>query len=165
MDAWYLIYTKARRERTALEHLSRQGYEAYLPRIRVRRRVGGRLTRPVEPLFPRYLFLRLSDTTDDWGPVRSTVGVSRLIRFGASPARLPDAFVAALKAREDADGLQVRPAPALRSGQPIRIIDGPLGGLEAIYHAESGSERVVVLLQVAERLVRVELGADLVDPV
>ncbi len=165
MDAWYLIYTKARRERAALENLQRQGYEAYLPRIRNRRRVGGRFTSVVEPMFPRYLFLKLNDTTDDWGPVRSTVGVSRLVRFGSIPAQLPDAFIATLRASEGDDGVHVRDAPALRAGQPIRIVEGPLSGLEAIYHAGSGSERVVVLLQVAERLVRVELGADLVETV
>ena len=40
VEAWYLIYTKPRRERAALENLERQGYQAYLPRVRVRRRVG-----------------------------------------------------------------------------------------------------------------------------
>lgn len=164
VEAWYLIYTKPRRERAALENLERQGYQAYLPRVRVRRRVGGRYAALVEPMFPRYLFLRLSDRTDDWGPIRSTVGVSRLVHFGADPARVPDGFISALQSAADAVGVQNRPATCLKPGQRIRIVDGAMAGLEAVYHARSGSERVVVLLEVAQRRVRVDLGEDSVEP-
>jgi len=37
-----------------------------------------------ESLFPRYLFVQLDIGPQglDWGPIRSTMGVSRLVRFG-----------------------------------------------------------------------------------
>jgi len=165
VEAWYLIHSKPRRERAALDNLERQGYRAYLPLARVHRRERGRLAARVEPLFPRYLFLRLSDRDEDWGPIRSTIGVSALVRFGATPARLPDAFVEALRAREDAGGVQELPWREIAAGERVRIVDGALAGLEAVFHARTGAERVVVLLQVAERLVRVELQAGAVEPV
>ncbi len=60
-QAWYLVYTKPRQERTAQFNLVRQGYEAYLPLFKGRRRQQGRKVSAVEPMFPRYLFLSLNN--------------------------------------------------------------------------------------------------------
>lgn len=163
--SWFAVYTKPRQERVALAHLERQGFRCFLPlAVNPYQRRSARTTR-IEPLFPRYLFLRLSDRDEDWGPIRSTIGVSALVRFGATPARLPDAFVETLRAREGEDGVQDLPWRELAVGERVRIVDGALAGLEAVFQARTGAERVVVLLQVAERLVRVELGAGSVEPV
>ena len=76
MKSWYLIYSKAREEKLAQEHLERQGYEIYLPLILARIKQRGRTKKSIQPMFPRYLFIYLSDQTDDWRPIRSTIGVS-----------------------------------------------------------------------------------------
>ena len=57
--SWYLVPTKPRQEKTALINLELQGYECYLPMLsaeKLRQRV---LSVIDEPLFPRYLFIRL----------------------------------------------------------------------------------------------------------
>lgn len=165
MDAWYLIYSKPQQERVALENLKRQGYLTYLPLLRSRKRVRGRYTSVVETMFPRYLFIHLSDQSDDWGPIRSTIGVSKLVRFGGLPARVPDELVDLLRGREDEEGLQTLPAQPLEPGDPVRIVDGLLAGYEANFEARSGSERVIVLLKTAEQVARVIVSEDSVEPV
>ena len=87
--AWYLVHAKPRQEDTALANLARQGFEAFLPRMRRQVRHAGRWRERVEALFPRYLFVSLDPETHDWAPIRSTVGVSSLVRFGDEPARVP----------------------------------------------------------------------------
>ena len=67
MKSWYLIYTKPRQERVALEYLQPQSYATYLPLMRNQRRRKGRYVRTVEPMFPRYLFVHLSANTEN-GP-------------------------------------------------------------------------------------------------
>ena len=57
-DSWYCVHTKPRAEALALEHLQRQAFECLLPRIQHSVLRGGRRLRVIEPLFPRYLFLR-----------------------------------------------------------------------------------------------------------
>ncbi len=42
MRAWYLVFSKPQRERTAVENLERQNYQVYLPLVRNRRRVARR---------------------------------------------------------------------------------------------------------------------------
>lgn len=156
---WYLVYTKPRQEEVALLNLQRQGYTAYLPRVRQPRRRQGRRIVAVEPLFPRYLFIRLDTHTDNWGPIRSTFGVASLVRFGREPAQVPDDLVAYLKTREGAEGLHEWAETELVPGDRVRVADGAFGGYEGILLARTSRERVVVLLDILGRQVRAQVSA------
>lgn len=158
MRNWYLIYSKPRQEQLARENLARQDYETYLPLIRQRRRLRGRYQDRIEAMFPRYLFIHLDDTTDNWKPIRSTFGVASLVCFGGVPARVPEDLVRTLKQNADADGLCALPAPALQRGERVRIVDGALAGYEAVFEARTSRERVTLLLEVAGRTVPVRLN-------
>lgn len=165
MYAWYLVYTKPQQERVALENLLRQGYESYLPLVRVRRRRQGRYVKIVEPMFPRYLFMHLSDETDNWGPIRSTIGVSSLVRFGVLPARVPDDLIDTLRAREDEEGLQKVEPVELQPGDRVRIVEGVMAGYEAIFEAGTGRERVSLLLEIANTTARVQVSGHDIEPI
>ena len=164
MQAWYLIFSKPQRERLAKENLERQNYHVYLPLVRHRKRVGGRYRTLIEPMFPRYMFIRLDDTNDDWGPIRSTIGVANLVRFGTVPARLPDSLVQLMREREDDEGIQNLPEQELKPGDPVRIVEGVMAGYEAIYQSGSGSKRVILLLEIAERSAQITLKHDDIEP-
>ena len=165
MHAWYLVYTKPQQERVALENLERQGYASYLPLVRVRRRRRGRYVKIVEPMFPRYLFMHLSDETDNWSPIRSTIGVSSLVRFGTLPARVPDDLIRTLRAREDPDGLQRLEPREIKPGDRVRIVEGVMAGYEAIFEAGSGRERVSLLLDIANTTARLLVSSHDIEPV
>ena len=94
-----------------------------------------------EPMFSRYLFIQLDDQTQNWGPIRSTIGVSKLVSFGASPAKVPPEFIAFLK-EAPSDALEHLFAP----GGPVQIGLGPLKGLEGKYVAHDGETRAFVLV-------------------
>ena len=165
MKSWYLIHTKPRQEKIAESNLTRQGYRVYLPLAASRRRSRGKLSRIISPMFPRYLFIHLSDQTDDWRPIRSTLGVATLVMFGQAPARIPDVLIDDLHNRESTEGvLEVEPA-SFRQGEKVRIAEGPLVGYEGIFQCKSGKERVVLLLDIAQKFVRIELPADGIEPV
>ncbi len=165
MDAWYLLYTKPRGERLALENLTRQGYRAYLPMLRARRRRERRYYNVIVPMFPRYLFLQLNDQDEDWGPIRSTLGVANMVRFSSHAAVVPDGLVEALRQREDADGVQCLPEAKLKPGDRVRICDGVMAGYEAIFEARSGKERVVLLLELADHSARIEASVEGIEAV
>jgi len=156
---WYLVYTKPRQERVARTNLGRQGYEIYLPLMRQSLRRRGRRTTSVVPMFPRYLFIHLDQSTDNWGPIRSTLGVISLVRFSHTPTPVPDNLILVLRAREGVDGiLQVAHRP-LRRGSKVRILDGSLAGYEGIFLATSGHDRVVILLDILGKRTRTAIDA------
>lgn len=157
LKSWYLVYTKPRQEESARLHLDRQGYVVYLPRARQVRRRHGRRVLAVEPLFPRYLFIHLDTHTDNWGPIRSTVGVASLVRFGHEPAPIPSALVAFLKDREGKDGLHDWAEAECRDGDAVTVAEGVFTGYAGILLARNSRERVVVLLDILGRPVRTQL--------
>ena len=164
MRAWYLIYSKPQQERLALENLERQGYPSYLPLIRNRRRRKSRYESIVEPMFPRYLFVHLNDETDDWGPIRSTIGVANMVRFGMQAARVPDNLIEMMRGRDE-EGVQTLAPPEIKPGDQVRIVEGAMAGYEAIFQARTGKERVVLLLQLAQdRTARIHVSVHDIEP-
>jgi len=157
MKSWYLIHSKPREEKLAQKHLERQGYEVYLPLILGRTKQCGRTVRSIQAMFPRYLFIHLSDKSDDWGPIRSTIGVSNLIRFGMQPAVIPNRLIQDLRQREDAEGLQVVPIKKLKMDDKVRIAEGPFEGYEGLYASKTSKDRVIVLLKIAENTTKVQI--------
>lgn len=160
---WYLVYTKPRQESVARTNLARQGYETYLPMMRQTRRQRGRRRTLISPMFPRYLFVHLDRTTDDWGPIRSTLGVVSVVRFGQLPAEAPDDLVTLLRSREDEEGIQTVTPAEPKAGSKVRITDGAFMGCEGVYLARGSRERVVVLLQLCGKPARTLLDADYLE--
>ena len=165
MQAWYLIQTKPRQENTARENLARQGYRIYLPLAPIRGRRRGRSYTRIGPMFPRYLFIHLSEGVDDWGPIRSTLGVTSIVRFGQQPARVPDALITSLREREDEKGIQRLPAKPLASGDTLRIAEGPLEGYEGLFYAHSSKDRVILLIRILEQYTKVEVALDKIETI
>jgi len=161
MQAWHLIYSKPQQERVALENLLRQRYDVYLPLLRRR---NNRRAIVTEPLFLRYLFIFLCDETDDWGPIRSTHGVMRIIRFGQTPARVPTDFVETLRAQETGEGVHVVAEPGYRPGDSVRIAEGSMAGYDAVFAARASKERVLLLLNIAGKEARVQLRIKDIKP-
>tara|TARA_B100001540_G_scaffold215984_1_gene190682 strand:- start:536 stop:1036 length:501 start_codon:yes stop_codon:yes gene_type:complete len=163
MKSWYLIYSKPKEEKLAKEHLERQGYETYLPLVLGRIKKRGRTQRSIQPMFPRYLFIYLSDQTDDWGPIRSTIGVSNLVKFGMAPAKVPENLIIRLKENEADEGYHDLPSQKLKKGDQILIIEGPFEGYEATLFSQNAEDRVVVLLNIAEKYIKVQLNQSLIE--
>ena len=163
MKSWYLIYSKPKEEKLAKEHLERQGYETYLPLVLGRIKKRGRTQRSIQPMFPRYLFIYLSDQTDDWGPIRSTIGVSNLVKFGMAPAKVPENLIIRLKENEADEGYHDLPSQKLKKGDQIHMIEGRYEGYEATLFSQNAEDRVVVLLNIAEKYIKVQLNQSLIE--
>ena len=146
--SWYLIYTKPRQENLARENLERQGFVTYLPLSEQTRRRNGRYIKIIEPYFPRYVFIQLNTDTDNWAPIRSTLGVSQMVRFGGLPAVVPDDLITCLKENDDSNGVQELIEQELSPGDRVVIINGPFAGYKGIYQQQKSTERVAVLLDI-----------------
>lgn len=147
MQRWYCVHTRPRAEAQALEHLQRQGFEVFLPRLARTVVRGGRRQAVREPLFPRYLFLRADADVTSLAPVRSTRGAVDLVRTAGVPACVPDEFMERLRAEADADGVITLPEPGFQPGETVTITDGPLAGLQGLVARADGEHRVSVLIE------------------
>ena len=160
-DSWYAVCCKPRQEAVAEENLLRQGFHVYLPRIRIRQRRRGQWLDAVEVLFPRYIFIRVDPLRRSMATVRSTRGVVGLVRFGGQPAVVPDAVMDALREREDAaSGLHEDKRPLFSAGEAIKLVDGPLAGMEGVFTQKDGDKRVIVLLELLGKANKVTVSRD-----
>ena len=142
---WYVIKTKPREEYRALENLERQHFSCYLPELDVERlNRQCKLVRK-EPLFPSYLFISLNNLDDNWYPIRSTRGVSHIVRFNEHPVPMRDELVDSIRNRIAIERPKV---PYLQPGERVRIVDGSFSHLEAIFVANDGEERVMLLMNI-----------------
>ena len=163
ISAWYVVHTKPRQEARALENLENQGLECFLLTLTVDRlRDGGRIT-ATEPLFPRYLFVRLEVGVSNWAAIRSTRGVARLVEFGGVNARVSSSLIDALKATDR------RHKALFAAGDRVRVVEGPFVGLEAeligVYETGDGELRAMMLLELLSRPRRISLPASVLRQV
>lgn len=169
-EQWYVAYTEARRENVALLNLERQGFEAYLPLYKVQKKRASATEAPREqfshePMFPRYMFFRPASFKQSISTVRSTRGVSAVVRFGNSFAQVAPAVIAAIREHEiTRDQTDLTRAHRLQPGSRIKICNPALAGLEGLVHSVS-AQRVIVLMEILGRQTRLKLNADAVEPI
>lgn len=162
MKHWYLVRTKPRKERVAEQNLQRQHYEVYLPLLQQLRRRRDHWSEVIEPLFPGYLFVRLRLGHENIGSIRYTIGVRNLVCFTEKgPASVPDYIIEGLVSSANQDtGLHCAQQPLFQNGGKVRIDKGSLAGLEGIFLAETGQDRVVILLEMLGRENQVTVKRD-----
>ncbi|EWC42647.1 transcription/translation regulatory transformer protein RfaH [Pseudomonas stutzeri] len=146
---WYLIQTKPRQEARAEEHLLRQHFECYRPLKAPSPALGSQNARPGEALFPGYLFIRLDHIHDNWYPIRSTRGVSRVVTFGGQPTPVRDELIEQLRQRLAM--AERAPAATFRPGERVQVSGGGFSDIEAIFVSSDGEERSIILLNLLQR--------------
>ncbi len=160
--AWYLVHTKGRQEDTAITNLQRQHFRCYMPMLYVQKVRRGKPAVVAEPMFPSYVFIQL-DTSDNikgqsWSPIRSTLGVRDLVKFGGHPAKVDAGLITALHEREQLQ--HSNPQALFAAGEKVVITDGPFAGIEAIYQTADAEQRSMILLSMLNKPVamRIEPG-------
>jgi transcriptional antiterminator RfaH len=152
---WHLAQLKPNSSRIAERNLLRQGFVVFLPRIEETVRRGQKFVTEQRALFPGYAFVGLDPANPGWRSVNSTLGVSRLVSFGAAPVQVPDDLVLGLMARCDGDGL-LQPEAGLRPGDTVVLTHGPFTDFVATIDRIAPDRRVWVLLDLMGQQVRVK---------
>lgn len=147
---WYLVYTKPQSEVIAYHHLLQQEYDVFLPMVTRKKRVRTVYKQIEEPLFPRYLFISLDMKFDNWSPIRSTRGVTGLVRFGMEYGRVPNDFIDVMKKKLD-HGTDDSDKPIFDKGATVSVVSGPFKGWDAVFHEQKGADRAVILLDLVGR--------------
>jgi transcriptional antiterminator NusG len=164
-ESWYALWTHSHCEQLVRDQLLRAGYRAFLPTVDVwSRRRGVRRLIDV-PMFPGYLFLRHAIDKKSYCEVSRVRGVVRVLgERWDSLARIPDEEMESIEriamAREP-----VLPYPYLKEGRRVRIVAGPLAGLEGILVKSRLDKGLLVLsVHLLQRSVAMSVDATAVAP-
>ena len=159
---WYLVRTKAAKERWVCDQLSAILPEVYLPMLQTRTPRWGKMAWSVMPLFPCYLFARF-DLGTRYFDIKYMPGVQGIVSAGSDPVAVPVPVIEEIK-RRGVDGVVKIEPHEFDNGERVRVLTGPFRDFEAIFERYlSGAERVAILLNTVEaKGIRVVLPASLV---
>ncbi len=151
---WYVLRSKPKKEATSAALLQRAGIEVYVPEVKVQKQPY----RPpaIEPLFPGYLFSRLSPQLGEIRLAKYTPGISYVVGFGGEAYQVPDDLIVSIQQRiARGNG---RTSPAFQHGERVVITSGPLRDIEAIFDRQlSASGRVRLFIRILQRLCQAEV--------
>lgn len=133
--AWYPLQCKPWQNFRAEENLRNQGYCCFHPvQPAARIKHDERMQAQKPKSLPGYLFIQLDKLADNWRPIRSTLGVNRLVTFNDQPLPVAADLIGVLRARTAAITV---PSPQ-QASDPIKVIHGAFAELEAIFQSLSG---------------------------
>jgi transcription antitermination factor NusG len=146
------------------QHLNTRDVEFFLPQYKEKRRWTDRTVEIDAPLFPCYLFVRIS--LYDRLRVLETPGVIRLVGASGRPEPLEDEEIERMR-NICANQHTLKPLPhtvdGLNAGDRVRVVRGPLTGYCG-YLSRTKKGRVVLVQELTQQAVSVEVEMDAVMP-
>lgn len=158
---WFAAYTCPRHEKYVRRQLDDRQIESFLPLYRSTRRWKDRRKEVEFVLFPGYVFVRIHER--ERLRVLELAGVVSFVTFNGRPAALHEGEIESLRTGLE-QGVLAEPHPFLQVGRKVRVVHGPLAGLEGLLVRKKDRVRVVLSLQAIMQSVALEVDAQDVKP-
>jgi transcriptional antiterminator RfaH len=157
---WYTLHSKPNAEYRVASVLQQRGVQTYLPEIETPETSG---RRKKKPFFPCYLFCKVDFEAVGLSNIQWTPGLRRIVAFGDEPVLVPDKVIELVRYKLDEIEVQTGlPEHPFKSGDTVRITEGPFRDMMAIFEGPTTpARRVQVLLDILGRASRVQL--DVID--
>ena len=141
------------------ERMQRIGVESYLALYTETHQWNRRRVKVEMPLFPGYVFVRIS--LAERLRVLNAPGVAYLVNRRGEPVALADHDIEPLRDCLS-QKLQVEPFAYLNAGSRVRVVAGPLSGLEGVIVRRESGARFVVSIDLIMRAIAINVeGLDL----
>ena len=160
--SWYAIEVACQKEKLVASVLSEKGYECYLPLYSKRSVWSDRIRVTSVPLFCGYVFSRFD--VQHRLPILVTPGVRSIVGHGKVPVAIPERDLETVRVVLK-NGFPIEPCQRLQAGDRVRVIKGPLTGIEGSFLRHRGSYRLILSVSLIERSIAVELDRSCVEPI
>ncbi|MDR4506695.1 MAG: UpxY family transcription antiterminator [Candidatus Brocadiaceae bacterium] len=152
---WFAVHTRSRHEKQVDLLLKEKNIETFLPLIETPSRRKDRKKFIDLPLFPGYLFVNTS--ANEIYKIVSTRGIVRVLgEDSITPTPIPEKQVAELKILVSSK-VKLDPYKFLKSGTRIRVIAGPLKGVEGFLLKRKSNYRVIVSIDLLQKAASAEV--------
>jgi transcription antitermination factor NusG len=151
---WYAAFTSPRHEKRIAWHCQERQIESFLPLYHTTHRWKNRCNVRLElPLFPNYLFVHIDRR--ERVRVLSVPGVLGIVSAGRDMSPVPEDYILSL--REGLRVHRIEPHPNVDIGDRVRIVAGPMTGMEGILLRKKSELRVVLKAEMLARSIAVEV--------
>lgn len=148
--SWWVVQTKPQSEVIAIQHLKNQDLITYCPLFKKESIRGRQVKVSNSPLFPRYIFVKADAVAQkNIHVIRSTLGVSQLLKIGEVPTTITCELVNELKQMEYEKLNETK--SHFKRGDHVKINQGLYRDIDAVYQMDDGIKRAVVLLSILNK--------------
>ena len=156
---WYLLQTKPNAHSTAREHLTRQGFDVFLPLIIKTTKKSDKFADVKVPLFPGYLFMGTSTDPVPWKSVNGTRGVSAAVTLDGVYRPVNSNIIEGIRCRCD-DGGVIQSLNDIVPGDHVKIERGPFAEFICTVESIQDDQRAWVLIDLIKRQTKAEVSLD-----
>jgi transcription antitermination factor NusG len=157
---WYVAYTKHQHEKSVAAMLGKKGFDVLLPLYRSAHKWKDRMQTIELPVFPCYVFLKMS--LERKLAVLQTPGIFWLVGNAGNAEVVPDSDIEAIQKVTSSAAL-FEPHPFLKSGDRVRVVEGPMAGVEGILTRVKNRYRVVLSVDLLQQALAVEIAVTSVE--
>lgn len=161
VPCWFAVYTKARHEKKVKVLLDEKKIENYLPLIKEYHCWTDRKQLVEVPLIRGYIFVRIAAKNAVY--VLEVPGAVRFVKFQNEVAPIPDFQIEALK-RVIESGVDFRARKYLKTGQMVKVEDGPLKGIIGKIQRIENENRFVITLDAPQAAYEVQVDPKYLRP-
>jgi transcription antitermination factor NusG len=163
-DEWYAVWTRSNCERLVVEQLAAKAFTPFLPEMSVWTRRDGKSRLASVPIFPGYLFVRQAMDKASYVEILKARGVVRILDGGWSRLTPIAADEVDAIQRLVHSGLPIFPHVYFHQGDHVRVVEGPLAGIEGLFVREQPNKgRLVLSINLLQASVAVEVDAACVE--
>ncbi len=158
---WFAAFTAPHSERSVVRHLNACDLESFLPTFETTHVWKNRQKkRIIQPIFPSYVFVHVRNA--ERRSLFRAPGILRLVGGAQGPIPIPSSEIDFLRSAASENRLE--PFTDIVLGERVRIICGPMQGVEGTLVRKKNGLRFVVSISLINQLAALEVGAEEVEP-
>ena len=158
MKNWIAVYTKSRHEQIVVNELNKKNIESYCPMFKERRQWSDRKKWVYFPLFRSYVFANIEIKENIY--VLQTIGVNKIVKFQEKISIIPDQVIDNIKNIIEGE-YNVEKADYFIKGDEVRVVSGPLKGLDGVVLDSRGTNKVIIKIEAIQQAFSVEISSGL----
>jgi transcription antitermination factor NusG len=155
---WYAVHTRSNYEKKVVTQFGLRGITAYLPVWQEIRSWSDRRKVVEVPVFRGYVFARFEDSGRNRLHILQTPGVARIVGGCGDIEAIPDAEISVIQ-QVITSKVDCTLHPFVRVGDWVRVVRGPLEGVEGVFLRHKSSSRLVISVSLISQSVATEVDA------
>ncbi len=156
---WYAVYTRSRTEKKVYCRLLEEHIHTFLPMKKTVRQWSDRKKRMEIPLLTSYVFVNVSRF--EYEKVLKTDGVVKFVSFEGKAAPIPQKQIDNLVLLANSNAEIEKTIKNFKSGQRVKVVDGPLKGLNGELVVHGRKKRFLVRIDHIAQNLLVNIPASL----
>ena len=157
-ENWCVLWTRSNCEQMVHDQLAGRGFEIFLPTTSRWSTRAGKRHRISVPMFPTYLFVRGIADKQSHVEVRKARGLVRVLgERWDRPQTVPDGEVSSIR-KLSLSALETVAVPYMQEGRRVRVVFGPLTGVEGtLIRSNARTGLLVLSIAILQRSVAAEV--------